>query len=86
MLTIDTIKKPLSKKGWILFHPLEFKVFETNRSGTVLECKKPRMTIIVKSEKEKDFLKAINKELYSMIKNGELGEEIVGKEVLLVND
>lgn len=85
MLKIDTIKKPLSKKGWILVKPFEFKVFETDGSGTVLECMKPRLTVIVNSAKEKDYLKAINKELYSLVKKGELDSDVIGKEVLLTN-
>ena len=81
MLKVDTIKK-WNKRGWILRKPLEFKVFKTD-SGTILECKKPRMTLLVNSTSEKDYLKAINRELLSMVKAKELDTDFLGKEVLI---
>lgn len=81
MLKVDTIKK-WNKRGWILRTPLKFKVFETD-SGTILECKKPEINLLVHSTKEKDYLKAINKELISMVKAGKFDTDFLGKEVLI---
>ena len=84
MIKIETIRRnKRSKKGYLLPFPMKFKVFETE-TLTILECKKPRLTLFVKpAEDNETYIKSINTELLKMIKAGEITEEVTGPEVEL---